>query len=207
MRAFLAASLLCLFALTPASAGFQHPWDSPSYFAPQKVKAVQIRRHNVAKARVVWRRVVKQKAVKTHPFALPIKAVEAVVDGARRLAGVTSSALPSQLQNILHQVAAACAGFRVTSACRPGATVAGTNRTSLHASCRAADFQVGNYACAYAVLRGFPGGVSMDAHRVAHIHVSYAPGSGEWGARFNHGTTQYARRGKHRYARRNGRRT
>ena len=196
MRLIFAAALLCLFAF-PAQAGFQHEWDSPSYSSRKSVK------------RVVKQRIVRQKRAKAHPFAVPIKAVETVVDGARRLAGVATSVLPSPLQNALHQVAASCSGFRVISAHRPGARIAGTGRPSLHASGRAADFVVKNYSCAYAILRGFPGGVSMDAHRVGHIHVSHShPGGQEWGARFNHGGRAYAKRSKYRrYARSNGRRT
>lgn len=77
---------------------------------------------------------------------------------------------------------------------RPGARVAGTGRTSLHASHRAADFVVRSWHCAYAALRGFPGGLSTDPGRVGHVHASWAPGGREWGARFAHG-------GGHGYAR------
>jgi hypothetical protein len=217
MRALLATPLLCLFACAPAQAGFQHPWDPPGYSSPRAVRHARVKQPRLIRQRSTSRRTASRhmagrmaarpaETVRPRPFILR-DASAGIADAAGKLIGVATAALPTPLQDALRRVAAACAGFRVTSACRPGAIVAGTNRTSLHASCRAADFHVANYACAYAVLRGFPGGVSMDAHRVAHIHVSYAPGSGEWGARFNHGAAQYARRGKHRYARRNGRRT
>jgi hypothetical protein len=217
MRALLATLPLCLFACAPAQAGFQHPWDPPGYSSPEAVRHARVKRPRVVRQQSASRRTASRhmagrtaarpaEIVRQHPFVVR-DAVAGITDAAGKLIGAATSALPTPLQDALRRVGAACAGFRVTSACRPGATVAGTNRASLHASCRAADFQVANYACAYAVLRGFPGGVSMDARRVAHIHVSYAPGSGEWGARFNHGAAQYARRGKHRYARRNGRRT
>jgi hypothetical protein len=217
MRALLATPLLCLFAVAPVQAGFQHPWDPPGYSSPPRVERARVKQPRMFRQRSASRRIASRhmagrttarpaEIARQHPFVLR-DASAGIADAAGKLIRVATSALPMPLQDALRRVAAACAGFRVTSACRPGATVAGTNRTSLHASCRAADFQVANYACAYAVLRGFPGGVSTDAHRVAHIHVSYAPGSGEWGARFNHGAAQYARRGKHRYARRNGRRT
>ena len=110
MRLLIATIFLCLFAF-PAQAGFQHEWDTPSYSSRKSVKVY---------------RVKKQRAAKAHPFAMPIKAVETVVDGARRLAGVATSALPSPLQNALRQVAASCAGFRVISAHRPGYPSAGT---------------------------------------------------------------------------------
>jgi hypothetical protein len=98
-------------------------------------------------------------------------------------------------------------GSRVISAVRK-TYVAGTRRISLHASGRAVDM-AGNPACMYALLRKWPGGVSVDYGRVRHIHVSYAPPARgqrgrEWGARFAHrgGTkrTRYARHHRKQYA-------
>lgn len=200
MRLIFAAALLCLFAF-PAQAGFQHPWDAPSYSARKTVKVVRVK-----KQRVVRRG--QSPGLRGTYFDSPQSVAKGVVSTAKRLVGVATSALPTPLQNALRQVAASCSGFRVISAHRPGARIAGTGRPSLHASGRAADFVVRDYSCAYAILRSFPGGVSMDASRVSHIHVSYAPNGQEWGARFNHGGRAYAKRSKYRrYARRNGRRT
>lgn len=122
------------------------------------------------------------------------------------LRGVTTDSLPPPLRAMLHKVQDSCEGFRVISACRPGARVRGSGRVSLHASCKAADFTVRNYPCAYGVLKGFPGGVSTDPGRVNHIHVSYAPSSHEWGSRFAHwqpgSPSRYARRhGRHHLVR------
>ena len=99
----------------------------------------------------------------------------------------------------VRKVASACSGTKVISVCRPGARVRGTGRTSLHASCRAIDFQVASPSCAWGVLNKkgdrFPGGMSNDYARVKHFHVSWAKGSGEWSARFAHGGgKRYAKR-------------
>lgn len=99
---------------------------------------------------------------------------------------VSTAGLPGPLLAAIASVQRACPGFRVISAHRPNARVRGPGRRSLHAVGRAADIAGGNYACAYRVLAGFPGGVSTDPGRVRHIHLSYAPGGQEWGARFRH---------------------
>lgn len=118
------------------------------------------------------------------------------------LPGVSMKGAPAALQDWMRKVAAACPGFKAISVCRPGARVAGSGRISLHASCRAVDFQVRDYACAQAVLKGFPGGLSTDPYRVKHLHASWSPGGREWKARFAHGggRSYYAKRYKSRYA-------
>ena len=95
--------------------------------------------------------------------------------------------LPSQLASIVNRIESTCPGMHPISAYRPGARIRGTGHQSLHAVHRAVDISGGSYACAYAVLSGFPGGVSTDPGRVGHIHISYEPGGREWGARFAHG--------------------
>jgi hypothetical protein len=108
---------------------------------------------------------------------------------------VSTAGLPRPLVAAIHRVQTACPGFRVISAFRPGARIRGSGRLSLHARNRAADIAGGNYRCAYRVLAGFPGGISTDAWRVKHIHLSWNPGGQEWGLRFAHGG------GHRRYAR------
>jgi len=84
------------------------------------------------------------------------------------------------------EIEGAC-GSRVISGVRRGARVAGTRRMSLHSVGRAVDIR-GNPRCAYAMLRDWPGGVSVDYGRVGHIHFSYDPHGGrEMHARFSHG--------------------
>lgn len=89
-------------------------------------------------------------------------------------------------------------GSRVISGHRHS-LVAGTRRLSLHASGKAVDM-AGNPSCIYAMLRDWPGGVSIDYGRVRHVHFSYDPEGGrEMGARFaHHGHHRhYARRHRH----------
>lgn len=124
-----------------------------------------------------------------------------------RLPGVSLAGVPSDLVGWLDKVAGQCKGYKNISACRPGARVRGSGRLSLHASCRAVDFQVAEPSCAQKVMAKFPGGMSNDYYKVAHFHVSWAKGSGEWGSRFAHGggRSYYAKRYKarhYRYARR-----
>lgn len=127
------------------------------------------------------------------------------------LRGVSTTCLPAPLKAWLQKVQNACPGFRVSSALRKNARVAGSGRRSLHASCKAADFVVKDWPCAQRVLAKFPGGVSTDPTTVRcngrlcpHIHVSYAPKGREWGARFAHSggkkRTRLARAGKRRAA-------
>lgn len=99
---------------------------------------------------------------------------------------VAVSGLPGPLIAKLGDLRRVC-GMRVISAFRPGALIAGTSRISLHALHKAADIAGGDFACAYGRLRGWPGGVSTDASRVRHIHLSWEPKGREWGARFVHG--------------------
>jgi hypothetical protein len=111
------------------------------------------------------------------------------------------SGFPSPLINKVREIESAC-GSHVISAFRPGARVAGTGHRSLHSIKRAVDMQ-GNPSCMYAHLRNWPGGYSTDYGRMQHIHISYAPGGQEWGARFAHyggsKRVRYAAR-RHRYA-------
>jgi hypothetical protein len=104
---------------------------------------------------------------------------------AKSRADRTASGLPGPLVAKVLELDRAC-GMRVISTFRPGALVAGTRRVSLHALHEAADIAGGDYACAYARLARWPGGVSTDAAAVHHIHLSWEPGGREWRARFVH---------------------
>jgi hypothetical protein len=110
-----------------------------------------------------------------------------------------ANGFPAPLLTKVREIVKDCRGFHVVSGYRPGARIAGSGRVSLHALHRAIDIAGPNYHCAYARLRGWPGGVSIDAWRMHHIHLSWAPGSHEWHARFNHGGgTRVASRYRHR---------
>jgi hypothetical protein len=106
----------------------------------------------------------------------------------------------------LSRVAARCVGFQRISTVRPHAVVAGTHRASLHRYGLAVDFRVNDYRCAYSVLANWHHGLSMDAWRVRHIHISDGSSIGRNEGRFYHGGVRaYAsrHRGQHhrRYAR------
>lgn len=97
-----------------------------------------------------------------------------------------------------------CPGARMSSGYRRGARVAGSGKPSLHSHypSKAADL-AGNPSCILKHLAGWPGGRSTDYGAVRHYHISYAPGSREWGARFAHRSGRtYARYARHhrRYA-------
>ena len=96
------------------------------------------------------------------------------------------------------EIVAAC-GSRVISSVRH-TRIAGSRHMSLHASGQAVDLQ-GNPSCIYRHLAGWPGGYSVDYHRVQHVHISY--GGREAGLRFNHygAKKRHAKRHRHRFAR------
>lgn len=125
--------------------------------------------------------------------------------------GASLAGLPGPLVAKVEEISRDCPGMHAISTFRPGARIAGTNRASLHGFHKAADVAGGSFACAYAHLGSdWPGGASIDAARMGHIHISWNPGGAEWGARFNHGGGHHyggayarARTGhRRRYARR-----
>jgi len=94
---------------------------------------------------------------------------------------------PAPLAAKAREIERACPGFKVISAYRPGARIAGTSRMSLHAVRRAVDMAGPNPGCAYGLLADWPGGVSTDYAKMRHLHFSYQPNGQEWGVRFAHG--------------------
>lgn len=98
------------------------------------------------------------------------------------------------------EILESCDGARLTSGYRRGARVAGSGRSSLHSRypSRAADL-AGNPSCIRKHLAAWPGGLSTDYSAVRHYHVSYDPKGREWGMRFAHRGSRYARHHR-RYA-------
>ena len=117
----------------------------------------------------------------------------------RHAGSVSTSGIVAPLAAKARQIVAAC-GSRVVSGMRHGARMS-SGHSSNHASGRAVDIQ-GNPSCIYAMLRGWPGGVSTDyasAPGGPHVHVSYSPRGSEWGLKFSHGVRRaYAYAGKTR---------
>lgn len=117
-----------------------------------------------------------------------------------------SNALPSSIVSALSQVSTQCGGYQKLSEFRRGAHISWSRRRSLHSYGLAVDFRVSNYGCAYAVLSGWQHGLSLDARRVSHIHISDGSSIGRREARFHHHARRYASRHRHgrhyrRYAR------
>lgn len=96
--------------------------------------------------------------------------------------------LPVLLADKAREILMACPGTHILIVHDGHTTnVLHTRRTSLHTVWKALDLQ-GNPACIYAHLRGrWAGGYSTDYDVVGHVHVSYAPGSHEFGRTFIHG--------------------
>jgi uncharacterized protein YcbK (DUF882 family) len=94
------------------------------------------------------------------------------------IAGSTPSAaqgcLPGSLQRTLSQIRAQFGPVRIVSTFRRGAIIAGTGRRSLHASCRAVDFEApaGKRAAVIAWLRAnHTGGLGVYGCSMSHIHI------------------------------------
>ena len=169
----------------PRPKPYSSQWDMsapprPGYeFRSMWSHAAKVRTHGHRQARGTWRRA-------TLAAARPARIARQALAGA---VGASLAGLPAELVSKVLELGTAC-GMRAISTFRPGALVAGTHIRSLHGFHKAADISGGDFSCAYAHLQGWPGGVSID--RLAggpvrdHIHLSFAPGSAEWGARFCH---------------------
>ena len=101
--------------------------------------------------------------------------------GASAPAAAHSSAtgcLPGTVKSTLSQIEKRFGRIQVVSTHRPGARIAGSGRTSYHASCRAADFDAprGKHAAVVTWLKSnFSGGVGTYACGMHHIHIDNGP--------------------------------
>ncbi len=94
-----------------------------------------------------------------------------------RLSGTSTACLTSAARNLLAKIRAQFDGVEVVSTCRPGATVAGTNYQSKHASGQAIDFRVpGRKAevVRWLIANDRMGGI-MTYNDMDHIHVDVGP--------------------------------
>lgn len=157
-----------------------------------------------------WDRIAESLRAKEPPKVLPLARLNLFEGFAREIVsafhprGRSLAGIVKPLADKITQVASVCPGLRVISTIRPGAVVRGSGRPSLHRYGKAVDIS-GDYRCLYAALKTFAGGVSIDAHRVRHIHVSWDPKGREWGARFAHyrggmKRTRHARHHRRQYA-------
>lgn len=142
----------------------------------------------------------RNPVLRVAPMPIPdadktLKAYESHIARSAKLKDLT----PKLADKVAH-ILAACSGARLVSGYRRGARVAGSGRPSLHSHypSKAADL-AGNPDCIRRQMADWPGGLSTDYSAVRHYHVSYAPHSREWGARFAHYRGGFSHHG--RYAR------
>jgi hypothetical protein len=85
--------------------------------------------------------------------------------------------LTSPAKALLAAIEAAHGPVRLTSTCRPGARVRGSNRISRHASGNAIDFDAGNRKSQVVswLIRNHRSGGVMTYARSRHIHVDIGP--------------------------------
>jgi uncharacterized protein YcbK (DUF882 family) len=96
----------------------------------------------------------------------------------RHSAGSTSTAcLTSAARNLLAKIRNHFGNVQIVSTCRPGATIAGTNRASKHASGQAIDFRVPGRkreVVRWLIANDRMGGI-MTYSDMDHIHVDVGP--------------------------------
>ena len=206
MRRAIAAltfTAIVLGTTIPAQArqAFDHPQSMVDrygrYYVPDRMlgdgrKTVRQVKRVVKKTVTVAKKVIEK----------PVEVARTITAYAQQIAKVSwakfeREKFPKPLVQLADVIADRCKGFKVISGSRPGAVVAGSGRPSLHSFNKAIDITGKDYKCAYRVIAEakFRGGVSMDAWRVAHIHISYDDVNGrEMGARFQHYRPRYASR-------------
>jgi uncharacterized protein YcbK (DUF882 family) len=89
-------------------------------------------------------------------------------------AQTSTSCLPSSVKATLNQIRAKFGPVQVVSTYRRGAVIAGTGRRSLHASCRAVDFNApaGKRSQVIAWLRtNHKGGLGIYSCGMSHLHI------------------------------------
>ena len=90
----------------------------------------------------------------------------------------STGCLPASVRGTLAQIQKKFGPIQVVSTHREGARIAGSGRTSYHASCRAADFDAprGKHSAVVAWLKSnFSGGVGTYACGMHHIHIDNGP--------------------------------
>ncbi len=92
--------------------------------------------------------------------------------------GATVKCLPPSLKTMLTTIEKRFGKVKVLSTYRKGARIAGTNRPSRHASCRAVDFHParGAYKAVLSYLRKHhDGGLGTYSGRMRHLHIDDGP--------------------------------
>jgi uncharacterized protein YcbK (DUF882 family) len=178
---FLIVLVCVLVALTSTKAEAAIKWvDGQPVFYKQKIvkKKVYSKRKRYAKKKVYYkkRRYAKKKVYyKKRRYAkkriYKSRKSRVVRSGLTKFKG---HRMPVSVANKLRVVESKFGKIRITSSCRPGATVRKTGRPSMHRYCRAVDFNPprGKYRQVARYLKTtWGGGVGTYSGRFNHIHI------------------------------------
>jgi uncharacterized protein YcbK (DUF882 family) len=166
---FLIVLVCVLVALTSTKAEAAIKWvDGQPVFYKQKIvkKKVYSKRKRYAKKKVYSkkRRYVKKRIYKSRKSRV-------ARSGLTKFKG---HRMPVSVANKLRVVESKFGKIRISSSCRPGATVRKTGRPSMHRYCRAVDFNPprGKYRQVARYLKTtWGGGVGTYSGRFNHIHI------------------------------------
>jgi uncharacterized protein YcbK (DUF882 family) len=166
---FLIVLVCVLVALTSTKAEAAIKWvDGQPVFYKQKIvkKKVYSKRKRYAKKKVYFkkRRYAKKRIYKSRKSRV-------VRSGLTKFKG---HRMPATVANKLRSVESKFGKIRISSSCRPGATVRKTGRPSMHRYCRAVDFNPprGKYRQVARYLKTtWGGGVGTYSGRFNHIHI------------------------------------
>jgi uncharacterized protein YcbK (DUF882 family) len=166
---FLIVLVCVLVALTSTKAEAAIKWvDGQPVFYKQKIvkKKVYSKRKRYAKKKVYFkkRRYAKKRIYKSRKSRV-------VRSGLTKFKG---HRMPVSVANKLRVVESKFGKIRISSSCRPGATVRKTGRPSMHRYCRAVDFNPprGKYRQVARYLKTtWGGGVGTYSGRFNHIHI------------------------------------
>ena len=166
---FLIVLVCVLVALTSTKAEAAIKWvDGNPVFYTKKVvkKKVYSKRKRYAKKKVYYkkRRYAKKRIYKSRKSRV-------VRSGLTKFKG---HRMPVSVANKLRVVESKFGKIRISSSCRPGATVRKTGRPSMHRYCRAVDFNPprGKYRQVARYLKTtWGGGVGTYSGRFNHIHI------------------------------------
>ena len=160
--------LIVLVSLTSTKANAKLYFDSNGdiYSKKQIYKKIYVNKKRYVKKKVYSkkRRYAKKRIYKSRKSKI-------VRSGLTKFKG---HKMPVSVANKLRVVESKFGKIRITSSCRPGATVRKTGRPSMHRYCRAVDFNPprGKYRQVARYLKTtWGGGVGTYSGRFNHIHI------------------------------------
>jgi len=117
------------------------------------------------------------------PFATAILgSAPAEAKSRRNPPSASLACVPDSLKAVLSEIEQKFGPVRVISTHRPGATIAGSRKASLHRDCRAVDFVPprGSRRAVIASLRADPRVQGLGLYRSGHIHIDNGPYRVTW---------------------------